>query len=100
MRHKNLGIDGAFKLKDAFVNIANNAEDYRRFYHTVDGQPVRHDKVHNLYGAMMTNPPLKASAATIPTGAICCSAVPPSSVRTATAACGRVTTAAGGRICC
>lgn len=54
MRHENLGIDGAFKLKDAFVNIANNAEDYRRFYHTVDGQPVRHDKVHNLYGAMMT----------------------------------------------
>ena len=54
MRHENLGIDGAFKLKAAFVNIANNAEDYRRFYHTVDGQPVRHDKVHNLYGAMMT----------------------------------------------
>ena len=54
MRHENLGIDGAFKLKDAFVNIANNDEDYRRFYHTVDGQPVRHDKVHNLYGAMMT----------------------------------------------
>ena len=54
MRHENLGIDGAFKLKDAFVNIANSDEDYRRFYHTVDGQPVRHDKVHNLYGAMMT----------------------------------------------
>ena len=27
MRHENLGIDGAFKLKEAFVSIANNAED-------------------------------------------------------------------------
>lgn len=54
LRHENLGINGAFQLKDAFVNIANNDEDYRRFYHLVDGKPVRHDRVHNLYGAMMT----------------------------------------------
>lgn len=54
LRHENLGINGAFQLKDAFVNMANNDEDYRRFYHTVDGKRVRHDKVHNLYGAMMT----------------------------------------------
>ena len=41
-------------LKDAFNGIANNMDDYRRFYHLVDGKPVRHDLVHNLYGAGMT----------------------------------------------
>ncbi|MBQ6513630.1 MAG: alpha-glucosidase [Clostridia bacterium] len=41
-------------LKDAFNGIANNMDDYRRFFHLVDGKPVRHDRVHNLYGAGMT----------------------------------------------
>ena len=41
-------------IKDAFNSIANNPEDYRRFYHRMDGKQVRHDRVHNLYGAMMT----------------------------------------------
>ncbi len=41
-------------LKDAFNGMANNPEDYRRFYHLVGGKPVRHDRVHNLYGAGMT----------------------------------------------
>ena len=54
LRGQNLGIDGAFELRAAFDGIANNAEDYRRFYHQVEGRQVRHDKVHNLYGAMMT----------------------------------------------
>ncbi len=54
LRHENLGIQNVFTLKGAFEGISNNAEDYRRFYHTVDGQRVRHDRVHNLYGAMMT----------------------------------------------
>ncbi|MGN0777812.1 MAG: TIM-barrel domain-containing protein [Aristaeellaceae bacterium] len=53
-RYQNVGIRESFALKDAFGRIANNAEDYRRFYHELDGQRVRHDKVHNLYGAMMT----------------------------------------------
>ena len=34
--------------------LANSAEDYKRFYHNVDGQMVRHDKVHNLFGYNMT----------------------------------------------
>ena len=38
------------KMKD----IANNPEDYRRFYHNVDGKKIRHDKVHNLFGYNMT----------------------------------------------
>ena len=41
-------------LKDVFSGIANNMEDYRRFYHQMDGKTVRHDLVHNLYGAGMT----------------------------------------------
>ncbi len=34
--------------------LANNPADYRRFYHNVNGQAVRHDAVHNLYGYNMT----------------------------------------------
>lgn len=34
--------------------LANNPEDYQRFYHEINGQKVRHDKVHNLYGYNMT----------------------------------------------
>ena len=41
-------------LKDAFNGIANNTEDYRSFLHDMDGRKIRHDKVHNLYGAGMT----------------------------------------------
>ena len=39
-----------WKLKD----LSNSAADYRRFYHRVDGELVRHDRVHNLYGYNMT----------------------------------------------
>ncbi|MBP3636839.1 MAG: alpha-glucosidase [Clostridia bacterium] len=54
LRHENLDIRSAFALKDAFANLSNNPEDYKRFYHQVEGKAVRHDKVHNLYGACMT----------------------------------------------
>lgn len=54
LRHENLGIKGTFALKDAFNNTANNPDDYKRFYHLVDGKTIRHDKIHNLYGAYMT----------------------------------------------
>ena len=43
-----------FALKDAFTGMSNSMADYQRFYHEVDGQRIRHDRVHNLYGAMMT----------------------------------------------
>lgn len=36
------------------LSIANNPEDYKRFYHNVDGKKIRHDKVHNLFGYNMT----------------------------------------------
>ncbi len=34
--------------------LANSKEDYRNFYHVVNGERVRHDKVHNLFGYYMT----------------------------------------------
>lgn len=44
-----------FKVKDAVLGLSNNERDYRAFYHqTADGQRVRHDKVHNLFGYNMT----------------------------------------------
>lgn len=54
LRHENLGLDGSFYLKGLFLGIANNMDDYRSFYHTVDGKTIRHDRVHNLYGYNMT----------------------------------------------
>ncbi len=51
---KNLDIWSFFKFKDLVGSIANNDEDYRRFYHEYKGQKIRHDKVHNLYGYNMT----------------------------------------------
>ncbi len=54
LRGKNIGVYDYFALKDAFTGMSNSMADYTRFYHDVNGQKVRHDKVHNLYGAMMT----------------------------------------------
>ena len=54
IRSGSVDYETAWWLKDVFSGIANNPEDYRRFYHEVDGNPVRHDRVHNLYGAGMT----------------------------------------------
>ena len=49
--------EGKMKLWEVGVKLlglANNHEDYRRFYHLVNGKKVRHDKVHNLFGYNMT----------------------------------------------
>ena len=54
MRGKNIGVYDYFALKDAFTGMSNAMDDYRRFYHVIDGKPICHEKVHNLYGAMMT----------------------------------------------
>jgi alpha-glucosidase len=42
------------EVRERLDNIQNNREDYKRFYHNVDGKKVRHDLVHNLYGYNMT----------------------------------------------
>jgi alpha-glucosidase len=54
LKGQNLGTDGFFAMKDAVLNIANSPADYASFYHEVDGEAVRHDRVHNLYGYNMT----------------------------------------------
>ena len=43
-----------FEIKDKIVNISNRMKDYESFFHNMDGVIVRHDQVHNLYGANMT----------------------------------------------
>ncbi|QZY56160.1 TIM-barrel domain-containing protein [Crassaminicella profunda] len=52
--NENLDIYTFFSLKDTFVNLSNNIEDYKSFYHRLDGELVSHHKVHNLYGYNMT----------------------------------------------
>ena len=54
MRDKNLDLNSFFYMKDLVVGLSNNPEDYRSFYHNMDGVKVRHDQVHNLYGFNMT----------------------------------------------
>lgn len=50
----NLVQDEFFGLIGSVMGLMNNAEDYKTFYHTLDGRRVRHDRVHNLYGGSMT----------------------------------------------
>lgn len=52
--NKELDIWGFFEFTGLISSIANNPEDYRRFFHEFNGVRVRHDKVHNLYGFYMT----------------------------------------------
>lgn len=53
-KQKNLSIDTFFKFRDLAPSLCNNEEDYRSFYHDYNGQKIRHDKVHNLFGFYMT----------------------------------------------
>ncbi len=46
--------DASFRLTGAFDGVKNSRADYARFFHRVEGRRVRHDRVHNLYGAAMT----------------------------------------------
>lgn len=51
---KNLDIDSFFKFKGIVGDIDNNPEDFKRFFHEYEGERIRHDKVHNLFGYNMT----------------------------------------------
>ena len=53
-RDKELDIWSFFELKNLIGGIDNRAEDYASFYHMYNGQKIRHDLVHNLYGYNMT----------------------------------------------
>lgn len=54
LKDENLDIHSFFHMKELVVGLSNNQEDYKSFYHNMDGVKVRHDKVHNLYGFNMT----------------------------------------------
>jgi len=47
-------VDSVWELRDRLIHLANNPDDYTSFYHNINGQMIRHDKVHNLYGFNMT----------------------------------------------
>ena len=49
-----LDVNKVWELKDKVMGLANNLEDYQSFYHNLNGKRIRHDKVHNLFGANMT----------------------------------------------
>lgn len=36
------------------TGLSNNTNDYKYFYHERDGEKIRHDRVHNLFGFAMT----------------------------------------------
>lgn len=54
MKKLNIGLKESFALKDTILNLANNTDDYKSFYHCKDGKKIRHYDVHNLYGYNMT----------------------------------------------
>ncbi len=41
-------------VQEALAKLANNPKDYAAFYHQVNGERIRHDKVNNLFGYNMT----------------------------------------------
>ncbi len=53
-------------LKDKLGSLANNRDDYKSFYHNMDGVKVCHDKVHNLYGYHMTKAAAEAFDRIVP----------------------------------
>ena len=48
-----LNLSELWDYLDTASGLANNAEDYKSFYHEIDGKKVRHDRVHNLYAFNM-----------------------------------------------
>lgn len=54
LKDKNLDLDTFQQFTGLVGSLANNTDDFKKFYHNVDGKMVRHDKVHNLFGYNMT----------------------------------------------
>ena len=51
---QNLDLETFRVFMGLFGSLSGNPDDYRTFYHTVNGKKYRHDQVHNLYGYNMT----------------------------------------------
>lgn len=54
LKDQNLDINSFFHFQGIVNGLNNNPKDYKSFYHNMDGQIIRHDHVHNLYGYYMT----------------------------------------------
>lgn len=66
VRDSQLDIPRRRRLLKAVNGMANNLQDYRSIYHQIDGKPVSHDKVHNLYGYNMTRSAVEALDSILP----------------------------------
>ena len=53
-KSKELDIEEFFAFTGMVAGLSNRHKDYETFYHNMDGQKIRHDLVHNLYGFNMT----------------------------------------------
>lgn len=51
---KNLDLALFNELQALFSGLSSNPDDYKKFYHKINGERVRHDHVHNLFGYNMT----------------------------------------------
>lgn len=51
---KNLDMNAFWGLTGLVQSLSSNVEDYTKFYHTINGEKIRHDRVHNLFGYNMT----------------------------------------------
>ena len=51
---KNLDLAKYNELMGMIWGLGNSPEDYRSFWHNMNGTRVRHDRVHNIYGYNMT----------------------------------------------
>ncbi|WPC41563.1 TIM-barrel domain-containing protein [Clostridium sp. JS66] len=54
LKGKNLDSYSFFELESKFLKMSNSIEDYKSFYHNIDGKIINHYKVHNLFGFNMT----------------------------------------------
>ena len=51
---QNLDMDKYYEFNGLVHSLSNNTEDYKVFYHNMNGEKIRHDRVHNLFGYNMT----------------------------------------------
>ena len=51
---QNLDLDRFWEFTGLVSGLSNNVDDYKMFYHNMNGEKVRHDRVHNLFGYNMT----------------------------------------------
>ncbi|MCI6429709.1 MAG: glycoside hydrolase family 31 protein [Oliverpabstia sp.] len=51
---QNLDLDRFWEFTGLVSGLSNNVDDYKMFYHNMNGERVSHDRVHNLFGYNMT----------------------------------------------